>query len=266
MHVFRKTLVVGILLLVVMSLFTSGAIFAVTSATFVFDFAGDVGDNLDGPQFDITAVGPMDDGGGCDEYVMIMIDPTGIVADIDPGCIPLATGTISDDGDYGSVFTPVQTPITYALFDLTAADAAALSALSQSDPAYLAYVAANATCLAEQYLDVDPGLYGPLPSGTPYSFCGGGAVVNPNVCSVPIPAGSVVGEAPLGAQVYWAPGNVSPGLVLNPGTYHVIGQDASETYYKLFFNCMYIWVRKDTMQPSYLPPQNGAPLPQRIVS
>jgi hypothetical protein len=86
-----------------------------------------------------------------------------------------------------------------------------------------------------------------------------------NVCSLPIPAGSVVGEAPLGAHVFWAPGQVSPGLVLNPGTYHVIGQDASETYYKLFFNCQYIWVRKDTMQPSYLPPQNGAPLPQRIV-
>ena len=85
-------------------------------------------------------------------------------------------------------------------------------------------------------------------------------------CSTPIPDGSVVGEAPLGAQVFWAPGQESPGLVLNPGTYHVIGQDASETYYKLFFNCQYIWVRKDTMQPSWLPPQNGAPLPQRIVS
>jgi hypothetical protein len=87
-----------------------------------------------------------------------------------------------------------------------------------------------------------------------------------DVCSLPIPAGSVVGEAPLGAHVYWAPGQESPGLVLNPGTYHVIGQDASETYYKLFFNCQYIWVRKDTMQPSWLPPQNGAPLPDRIVS
>ena len=93
-----------------------------------------------------------------------------------------------------------------------------------------------------------------------------GLLTDSDVCSTGIPAGSVVGEAPLGAQVFWAPGNESPGLVLNPGTYHVIGQDASETYYKLFFNCQYIWVRKDTMQPSYLPPQNGAPLPQRIVS
>jgi hypothetical protein len=87
-----------------------------------------------------------------------------------------------------------------------------------------------------------------------------------DICSTGIPDGTVIGEAPLGAHVYWAPGQESPGIVLNPGTYHVIGQDASETYYKLFFNCQYIWVRKDTMQPSYLPPQNGAPLPQRIVS
>jgi hypothetical protein len=86
------------------------------------------------------------------------------------------------------------------------------------------------------------------------------------VCSTPLPDGSVVGEAPLGAHVYWAPGQESPGIVLNPGTYHVIGQDETETYYKLFFNCQYIWVRKDTMQPSYQSPQNGAPLPQRIVS
>lgn len=87
-----------------------------------------------------------------------------------------------------------------------------------------------------------------------------------DICSVAIPEGSVVGDAPFRTQVYYAPGHVSPGLFLNPGTYHVIGQDETETYYKLFFNCQYIWVLKNMMQPSYLPPQNGAPLPQRIVN
>jgi hypothetical protein len=87
-----------------------------------------------------------------------------------------------------------------------------------------------------------------------------------DICSVGIPEGSVVGEAPFGAQVYWSPGNVSPGVILNPGTYIVIGQDASETYYQIFFNCQHLWVLKSLMQPSWLPPQNGAPLPQRIVS
>lgn len=85
-------------------------------------------------------------------------------------------------------------------------------------------------------------------------------------CALNVPAGSVVGEAPLGAQVYYAPGQGSPGVILNPGTYIVIGQDASETYYQVVLACQTIWVRKDTMQPSYQSPQNGAPLPTRIVS
>ena len=85
-------------------------------------------------------------------------------------------------------------------------------------------------------------------------------------CSLNVPAGAVVGEAPLGAQAYYEPGNIASGVVLNPGTYIVIGQDASETYYKIVLACQYLWVRKDTMQPSYLPPQNGLPLPTRTVS
>ncbi len=85
-------------------------------------------------------------------------------------------------------------------------------------------------------------------------------------CSLVIPSGSVVGEAPAGAQAYYAPGQAAPGVVLNPGTYTVIGQDASETYYKVVLACQTLWVRKDTMQPSYQAPQNGAPLPTRIVS
>ena len=89
---------------------------------------------------------------------------------------------------------------------------------------------------------------------------------DPNVCSLPVPAGSVVGEAPHGAQVYYAPGNMSPGIRLNPGTYVVIGQDATETYYKIILACQYLWVLKTDMQPSLQPPQNGAPLPTRIVS
>lgn len=84
-------------------------------------------------------------------------------------------------------------------------------------------------------------------------------------CNLPIPAGSVVGEAPLGAQVYYEPGSASPGLFLNPGTYIVTGQDASETYYQVVLSCQLIWVRKDAMQPSFLPPQNGAPLPTNII-
>jgi hypothetical protein len=84
-------------------------------------------------------------------------------------------------------------------------------------------------------------------------------------CGINIPAGSVVGEAPAGAQVFYEPGSVASGVVLNPGTYWVVGQDASQTYYKVVLACQFVWVRKDTMGPSWQPPQNGAPLPTGIV-
>ncbi len=87
----------------------------------------------------------------------------------------------------------------------------------------------------------------------------------PNTCGLNIPSGSVVGEAPNGAQIYYAPGGIST-VTLNPGTYIVVGQDESETYYKIVLACQFVWVRKDTMQPSYQAPQNGMPLPTRIVS
>ena len=83
-------------------------------------------------------------------------------------------------------------------------------------------------------------------------------------CSLNVPSGSVVGEAPLGAYIYYAPGAVTE-HILKPGTYIVVGQDESETYYKIVLACQFIWVRKDTMQPSFQYPQNGASLPTRIV-
>jgi len=87
-----------------------------------------------------------------------------------------------------------------------------------------------------------------------------------NGCGLNIPDNSVVGEAPLGAQAFYAPGQIASGVVLNPGTYIVTGQDESETYYQVVLACQLLWVRKDTMQPSFQAPQNGAPLPTQIVS
>ena len=92
------------------------------------------------------------------------------------------------------------------------------------------------------------------------------AVASPEVCGLAVPAGSVVGEAPLGAQAYWEPGEESPGIILNPGTYIVTGQDETETYYRVVLACQFVWVRKDTMGPSWLPPQNGTALPTTIVN
>ncbi len=92
------------------------------------------------------------------------------------------------------------------------------------------------------------------------------SALNASTCALDVPSGSVVGEAPLGAQAYYAPGSVASGVVLNPGTYVVVGQDASETYYKIVLACQFLWVRKDAMQPSWQAPQSGTPLPTRVVS
>ena len=241
--------------------------FAVSSASFVFDFVTDPGDSADGPDYNVVGTDPVDDGSGCggDSVVMVMVDPTGTPVDVDSFCLSLIGGTGGSDGDYGSFgmgYTPVSSPITYALFDLTPADLAALSGFGDSDQEYFDYVVANATCLTEQFLDeTDLG----IPEATPYSLCGGGTIAADGSCTLNIPSGSVVGEAPLGAQIYYAPGQ-STNLTLNPGTYIVVGQDETETYYKVVLACQFVWVRKDSMQPSYQAPQNGQALPTRIVS
>lgn len=251
----------GLMLLIIIVMGAFGTAYGAASGSFVFDYAGDAADNADGPQFDITLSGPTDDGGGCDEYVMMMFDANGVVVDVDPGCI--VGTTTSDDGDYGAVFTSTSRPITYSLFDVDGAEASALVLISQSDPAYVAYLQANGTCLDEDYEDVSSDLTG-LPSAAPFVVCGTAAVVG-DVCNLAIPAGSVVGSAPLGAQVYYSPGNIT-NITLNPGTYIVVGQDSTETYYKVVLACQFLWVLKNTMEPSYLPPQNGTPLPTTIVN
>ncbi len=254
----RKTLF-GVLALLVIVL-SAASVFAAASGSFVFDYAGDAGDNADGPQFDITLVSPTDDGGGCDAYVMIMFDANGVVVDVDPGCI--VGTTTSDDGDYASVFAPTARPITYVLFDVDGAEATVLNGISQFDPAYVAYLLANGVGLYEAYEDLSANLTG-LPSLSPYVVIGSGSVNG--TCQLSAPAGSVVGDMPSGAQAYYSPGNIT-NIFINPGTYIVVGQDASETYYKIVLACQYLWVRKDTMQPSFQAPQNGTPLPTTIVS
>lgn len=155
--------------LVLMSVF--GTAHAVTSATFVFDTVSDPGDLADGPDYHITGIGPIDDGSGCggDTVVMVMVDPLGTPVDIDTLCLNLVTGLGTSDGDYGSGpggALPAFSPVTYALFDLTAADLANTSGMGgDTDIAYFNYIVANARLLAEKTFAVDG-----LPSRTPFSF------------------------------------------------------------------------------------------------
>lgn len=82
---------------------------------------------------------------------------------------------------------------------------------------------------------------------------------------IAIPSGSVVGDLPFQTQAFYSPGKLAPDVFLNPGTYWVIGQDEAHEYYEIVLACQYLWVPVNSMQPSYQAPQNGAPLPTRVV-
>ena len=87
-------------------------------------------------------------------------------------------------------------------------------------------------------------------------------------CAAGLPSGAVMGHAPNGAQIYGSPaaGGATTNN-LNPGTYYVIGVDATGEYSKVWLTCTsQFWVRSDTLQPSYQAPWNGQPLPTNVVS
>ncbi len=243
----------------------SVVVFAATSATIGFDTSYDP----DQPAYPIAGSGVISEDtcyfgeseteGPGDIVTMLMTDANGLITDIDTFCLDAATGAGMNWTDWwsysGATDYPQLGPITYSLYDTSPGDPCYNDENSVACANYLASGAVR--CIAEDYFQPAS-----LPAGARFPVC------NPNgaACNLVIPEGSVVGEAPFGAQAYYSPGNASPGVVLNPGTYVVIGQDSTETYYKVVLACSFLWVRKDTMQPSYLPPQNGAPLPTRIVS
>jgi hypothetical protein len=142
---------------------------AATSATIAFDFVTDPGDVADGPDYDVTGTALVDDDGtGCDLVVAVIVDATGRPTDGDGFCLSTVTGLGRSGGDYGSMeggFVPVAGPATYAIFDLTADDIAALTGLGDNQLAYVDYVLANARFLVEGHVDVEG-----LASGTPFSL------------------------------------------------------------------------------------------------
>ncbi|MEO8394317.1 MAG: hypothetical protein ABI700_15100 [Chloroflexota bacterium] len=85
-----------------------------------------------------------------------------------------------------------------------------------------------------------------------------------NTC-LPLTSDTVVGDMPFATQADWAPGKSAPGVVINPGTYWVLGADSSGKYYKILLSCQYLWVPVESMQPSFQAPQNGAALPTTNV-
>jgi len=88
---------------------------------------------------------------------------------------------------------------------------------------------------------------------------------NLNSCGAPTTANSVVGELPFRTQAYYEPGNASPGLFVNPGTYWVLGVDQNVEYYKIILACEYVWVPVQNMQPNYDAVWQGRALPTDVV-
>lgn len=78
-------------------------------------------------------------------------------------------------------------------------------------------------------------------------------------------SGSVVGDLPFRQQAYYAPGQLAPGVFLNPGTYWVIGLDESEEFYQVLLSCQYLWVPVGVMQPNFDRVWQGRPLPTLII-
>ena len=90
-----------------------------------------------------------------------------------------------------------------------------------------------------------------------------------DTCQTPLHDGSVVGDAPGGAQVYWGPSadKASNGVVLNSGSYWVVGFDETGEFAQVWLTCntQLLWVRADAIGPSANAPWNGTPLPSRVV-
>ncbi len=247
-------------LLVALAVLAAGAvgIFAVTNAIVTLFPAGDV---------EIVGTAGLVSDDSCGDLVaVIFTDATGSITDIDYDCLDLGTGvnagySYHDPGSYeGAASSNFVNPITVSVFDI---GAGSQCYLDENSVACGESLLSGGVCIEEVYGTVDEYGEGKRfgPSFQAYSQCNFGPA-----CRLNIPADSVVGEAPAGAQVYYSPGNIAPNIVLNPGTYIVVGQDVSETYYKVVLACQFVWVRKDTMQPSFQAPQNGTPLPTRIVS
>jgi hypothetical protein len=88
-------------------------------------------------------------------------------------------------------------------------------------------------------------------------------------CYPPLTADAVVGSLPADTQVYYEPGNVSPGVVLSAGTYHVLGMDESGQYYAIVLGCDRLWVPVSAMVPNTNPDDAlwfGYPLPTTVIA
>jgi hypothetical protein len=85
---------------------------------------------------------------------------------------------------------------------------------------------------------------------------------------IAIPSTAVGAAFVADAPVYWTPGQLtSPLVTLQAGkTVRAIGLDSTGQYYKILFQCQFLWVPVNTLGPNYDNVWNGAPLPTAVVN
>jgi hypothetical protein len=86
-------------------------------------------------------------------------------------------------------------------------------------------------------------------------------------CDLPLTRNAVVGEVTSTTRIYWEPGKVSPtGSIAAGQRYWVLGVDATGEYYKIWYECRYLWLPVGVMAPAFGDPVwQGEPLPTTVV-
>jgi collagen type VI alpha len=108
-----------------------------------------------------------------------------------------------------------------------------------------------------------PGILNALVSAT----CAVGAGTVSGGCTVVIPETAVLGRMEFSQRAYWAPEKITPEVVINGGTYYVLGIDETGAWYQILLLCNRLWVPVDTMTPAYGDVNwNGRPLPTNVIS
>ncbi len=181
-------------------------------------------------EIDYTVAHLTDDSGGYDYFGVLTFDGSGNIIDaysypVDAASsVPLSAFFLTFPG-YDNLPDPVSRPFTTVVYDLPFYDHS-----GHSGSEIASYVQSNGSEVARTTFD---------PSFVPE--CAALPQVVTSTCPA-LPDGSVVGDLPMPTQAFYAPGKVSPGLMLNPGTYWVIGADESGGYYKILLSCQYLWV------------------------
>lgn len=109
-------------------------------------------------------------------------------------------------------------------------------------------------------------------SGDTGQIAGGWSIevttVESGTCYPPLTANAVVGSMPNATQAYYEPGKEAQGVVLNAGTYYVLGVDESGGYYAIVLACDRLWVPAASMVPNTNPDDAawyGHPLPMTVI-